>query len=61
VDDEGFGYKDQGGEIWDHDDDEQDEGEKKKKRKLGKDEQTINAFMFNASLKGKKPAVKKVA
>lgn len=29
----------------------------RRKRKLAKDEQTINAFMFSASLKPKKPAV----
>lgn len=40
VDDEGFGYKDNGGEIWDEQDDEH-EGTKKK-RKLQKDDQTIN-------------------
>jgi len=62
VDDEGFGYQDNGGEIWEaNDDDDNVGGEKKKKRKLGKGEQTINAFMFNSSLAGKKPAIKKVA
>lgn len=62
VDDEGYGYQDKGGEIWDvNDDDEAEAGGKKKRRKLAKDEQTINSFMFNASLKGNKPAVKKAA
>lgn len=37
VDDEGFGYKDNGGEIWEQGDDDQAKG-KKKSRKLNKDE-----------------------
>ena len=39
VDDDGFGYQDNGGEIWEaNDDDDNVGGEKKKKRKLGKGE-----------------------
>ncbi len=33
VDDDGYGYRDHGGEIWETDDQE-DEGGKKKKRKI---------------------------
>ena len=58
VDDEGFGYKDHGGEIWDNQSDDeygQNGADKKKKRKLVQGEQTINQFMFNASMKPKKP------
>ena len=41
VDDEGFGYKDNGADIWDEQDGEQESGSKKRK-KLAKDEQTMN-------------------
>lgn len=41
VDDEGFGYKDNGADIWDEQDGEQEPGSKKRK-KLAKDEQTMN-------------------
>jgi len=34
VDDEGYGYKDRGGEIWEVDDSAAADGAKKKKRKL---------------------------
>lgn len=35
VDDDGYGYRDHGGEIWEADgDDVEDGGKKKKKRKL---------------------------
>ena len=36
VDDDGYGYRDHGGEIWEHDDEVDDQGKKKtnKKRKL---------------------------
>jgi hypothetical protein len=35
VDDDGYGYRDHGGEIWEADEDEvEDGGKKKKKRKL---------------------------
>lgn len=43
VDDEGFGYKDNGGEIWENQSDEDGDNKKRGgKRKLAKDEQTIN-------------------
>jgi len=35
VDDDGFGYRDHGGEIWEVEDEEEEDGaKKKKKRKL---------------------------
>ena len=34
VDDEGYGYRDHGGEIWEVGDEKDDGGKKKKKRKL---------------------------
>lgn len=35
VDDDGYGYRDHGGEIWEADEDDvEDGGKKKKKRKL---------------------------
>ena len=34
VDDDGFGYKDRGGEIWEQADTNQNDAAKKKKRKL---------------------------
>ena len=34
VDDDGFGYRDHGGEIWEVGDEKDDGGKKKKKRKL---------------------------
>lgn len=38
VDDEGFGYKDRGGEIWETNEGNADAAKKSKKRKLNKDE-----------------------
>ena len=35
VDDEGFGYKDRGGEIWECGEGGKDDAAKKRKRKLG--------------------------
>ena len=34
VDDEGIGYRDFGGEIWEQEDDGEEEGAKRKKRKI---------------------------
>jgi len=49
VDDEGFGYKDNGGEIWDQaEDDEGPKGSKKKSRKVNKSD-AIDKFMFPVS------------
>ena len=62
VDDEGFGYKDEGGEIWENYE-KADAAKKSKKRKLNvsencsvlsslpvqKDEQSIQTFMYPVS------------
>jgi len=34
VDDEGYGYKDEGGEIWEYEEDENGKQKKKKQRKI---------------------------
>ena len=62
MDDEGFGYKDNGADIWDDQDGDQEPGNKKRK-KLAKDEQTMNQFLYSAGQKPKKgmPVVKKQA
>lgn len=65
VDDDGFGYRDHGGEIWEVEDEEQEDGaKKKKKRKLDvktpllicvqANEQQITNFMMPQSNLGKK-------
>ena len=67
VDDDGYGYRDHGGEIWEVDEeDEENGGKQKKKRKLDviivksdltqiqPNEQQITNFMMPASTLGKK-------
>lgn len=49
VDDEGYGYKDTGGEIWEVAEAEGKKNAKNKQRKLQKDEQSISNFMKPAS------------
>ncbi len=69
VDDEGYGYRDHGGEIWEQDEEEEDENGAKKKtnkkrkldvsqwvnKKIKANEQHITNFMMPQSIK--KPAV----
>ncbi len=50
VDDDGFGYKDDGGEIWDRPDDADNaQGGKKKRKKI--EEGSIETFMFASNKK----------
>jgi hypothetical protein len=48
VDDEGYGYRDHGGEIWEVEEEEEGNGKPKnaKKRKLDPNEQHITNFMM---------------
>jgi hypothetical protein len=48
VDDDGFGYRDHGGEIWEVDEEREDK--QKKRRKLDKNEQMITEFMGPESM-----------
>lgn len=52
VDDDGFGYRDHGGEMWEVDEEQEDK--QKKRRKLDKNEQMITEFMGPQSLLAKK-------
>lgn len=62
MDDEGFGYKDHGGEIWDTN--EEGRPRDSKRRKLARDQEQINQYIVNNAQKKKvapqarKPAAK---
>ncbi len=55
MDDEGIGYRDHGGEIWDTNQGEEGDSKAGKRRKLAKDEQPLHQFVINTAQKKKAP------